>query len=167
MEAVATELAEHLKRAGFTQDHMRDDILESLEYLSLPCTGYDLAVVLDERYIWCCDEDLLNALEIVPSLFESCTSKAVAAWVCSNDIRPKQKVGDKVVVKECAVVFGRELREYEGEVSSINSQQATYLIYVPALGHVKEVLGTHGLVMPFEQVHELATPAESFSLTPG
>jgi hypothetical protein len=41
---------------------------------------------------------------------------------------------------------------WEGEIVKIDDELATYLVFCPAAGHVREGLGTHGVIFPFEDV---------------
>lgn len=122
----------------------------------------EIAQYLEKRYLWASDETLVDILDAVDSEAHAVHTEAVAEWVKSNGIRARKAIGDIVDVQPRAT--DPELVQLKGEIVSINEEQATYSVFVPGRGHVRTGLGTHAHILPFEEFHGLATPAEEFEL---
>lgn len=120
------------------------DLLKALEVSS---DGYKMASYLDERHGWDVDAELVDILDSAD--LYSAERKAVIAWVKDNDIRPHFEVGKEVTVK-----LSRDDSEHRGEIVSIG-EDGTYTVMIPALGHVREGLGTHGNIFAWEAVEAL------------
>ncbi|MBD8088725.1 hypothetical protein IFT48_01950 [Pseudomonas fluorescens] len=86
-------------------------------------------------------------------------AELVAQWVTGSNVKPRRKEGDQVSISHKG-------EKVKGEITQIQSKSATYVVFVPSLGHVKTGIGTHGLIIPFEEVHALPRPAEDFVLEP-
>ena len=128
------------------------EIMKQVTFQSNFETGKEL-----ELAGWFVDDNLLDLIENVEGKIYRAFREAQKAWVEANAIAPKLKVGAPVQVK-------RRLQVYEGIIASIQEQEATYTVRIPSEGHVEAGMGTHGWVIPFEELHELATPPESFEL---
>lgn len=117
-------------------------ILKVLEYSR---DGYEMAKSLEERFYWDSDAELVDILEGAD--WHSANRSAVMAWIKDNNITAKLEVGRLVEVKTSP----RESVLRSGEIAQIY-EDGNYCVMVPELGHVREGLGTHGLVFAWEAV---------------
>lgn len=83
--------------------------------------GYEIAKVLDSRWCWSCDRELVDVLDMFSVYLHREESKAVEWWVRAYDIRPTFSIGDQVKAK-----WGHEA--ITGKVSRINKSQAQYTV---------------------------------------
>lgn len=104
------------------------------------------------------NDDVMQTL-LDGSFIDEALDALISEWVVKANVRPLRKLGDKVAVD-------RQGERLDGEVTGIDEKSAKYKIHVPALGHVKAGLGTHGLVIEFEKIHPLSRPVEDFELEP-
>jgi hypothetical protein len=125
--------------------------------------AYKLAQELDRSHGWnCCTQDV-HVLEGAFARAHGYLCKAIALWVKQNAIVARYQIGD--LVRITAPDAQRKRCEHDGEVIAVDADQATYTVMIAALGHVRKGVGTHGLIVPYEQLHALATPPEQFSLS--
>lgn len=106
---------------------------------------------------WEVDDDTLEVLADRSVHMLDAQRIAVAEWVLQHGVRPQCTVGVPVDV----VHLGRTVR---GEIVSIDAEQAQYTVFCACLGQVRQGVGTNGLIVDFERVHDLAGPAEAFTL---
>ena len=106
---------------------------------------------------WTVDDDLLDVIESVECKIYRVHAEAQRAWVETNAILPQLKVGDPARVK-------RRFQSYDGIIAAIRESEGTYTVRIPSEGHVETGVGTHGWVIPFEELHDLGAPPESFEL---
>jgi hypothetical protein len=71
----------------------------------------------------------------------------------ANDVVPKLPHGSMVVVM-ANVDWKKGPERTAGEITEIDTGRGHYTVCCPSLGHVKEGLGTHGFIFPFEKVEE-------------
>jgi hypothetical protein len=69
--------------------------------------------------------------------------KEVEKWIVSNNIQPKNKVGDNVVYDDAVC-----------EITDINSKEGVYYLFIASKGHIKEGHGTHAELIEWEKVDE-------------
>lgn len=117
---------------------------------------FDLAKEL-ERDGWEVDDQMLERLLDADSHRVDAHRAAVAAWVARRRIRPLRNVGSVVSL------LHRGAR-VEAEIVAIDRDHATYTVCAPSMGHVREGCGVHGIIVPYEQVHDLCPPPEVFDL---
>ncbi len=115
--------------------------------LSIRSDGYELAKALEERCGYSPDAQLVEILNRVGSLRQIECDRLQEAWVKAR--------GFTVPAIGARVAFTLDDQDCEGEVLS-NSAAGTSLVFCPALGHVREGLGSHGRYFPWEQLKEAA-----------
>lgn len=114
--------------------------------LEVSSDGYKMAKELEDRHGWDgADSDLVDILEGAD--YYGTLQIALKAWVKDNDLKPKYEVGEVVTVRK----IGHEGSEHRGEIISIGDD-GTYTVMIPALGHVREGVGTHGTIFAWEKV---------------
>lgn len=161
LRAVAEKVMEQMPTSiGMSNDDI--EVIELAISNEAPvCDEYRMARHLD-RHGWDCDMSVIEALSVTSGEVYDALREATKTWVTSNQIKPRLKIGD---VAKVMLYEGRgPKKEYEGEVVRIDADLATYTICVPAIGHVKEGVGTHGVLIPYEDLHPLATPVEEFEM---
>jgi len=72
----------------------------------------------------------------------------VNRWVLQNGISPKYSVGQRVSIK-------KENKKHEGVIVKVDESVAKYLVRCEDLGHVAKGIGTHGVLIPFEETEKL------------
>jgi hypothetical protein len=118
---------------------------------------YDLARSLDLSG-WMIDDEILEELGNADMCRIDAHRELVARWVEARHIRPQRDVGAAVSVSQ------RGQPSQHGEVVAVDLVQASYTVFCPGLGHVREGLGTHGIIVPYESVHALCPAPETFEL---
>lgn len=111
---------------------------------------------------WSCDRTIMDAFEVASGEVSQLVREATRLWVRSNSIKPRLTIGEQVKVMTRST--SRIKQEFDGEVVTVDADHATYTVMIPALGHVREGTGTHGVIVNFEELHPLATPTEEFQL---
>lgn len=112
-----------------------------------------------EEHGWPVDDEFLQALDDYFSHTHTAHREAVANWVARNAIVAHHTEGD-------FVRWTDRRGTHEGVVAGIDRKHATYTVRVPALGHVAEGVGTHGVVLAFETFHDIVAAPEAFALMP-
>lgn len=147
-----------------TAAELENELSEAIQRSAPWFDAYDLAQYLEKRYQWASDAQLVDILDAVATEASSVLREAIAEWVIANGIRPRQAIGDMVDVPPRDT--DPELAQFKGEIVGIDEEHATYKVFVPGRGHVKTGIGIHAHILPFEAFHDLATPAEEFTLVP-
>lgn len=123
------------------QKEIEDILSESYDW-----DGYHLAKRYEEIYLLSnVDANLVEILDDAEYIFANYQIDKIKEWVSEYNIEPKFKVGDKVMADL------NRLR-YEGEIVRVYNENATYVVYVESMGHVKEGMGTNGIVLAYEKV---------------
>ena len=124
-----------------------DKLTDAIRYNS---NGYKIAQNLDD---FCgVSPDVEHAWFIKKEIHED----LVREWVKKYNILPGKKVGDLVPIKcNGNEIIETGLAEVSGEIVSIDTELATYLVCCESLGHVKEGVGTHGLIVNYEDVDQV------------
>lgn len=129
-------------------DADREDVLPELAAaLEYNDDGYEVAKHLEARG-WDADDELVDAGRCLLDALEDAHDAAVKSWVTTA--KPAQ-----LFVVGNAVQFthpGRSGRATIGEVSRIDAARAKYVVYCASLGHVREGVGSHGILVNFEDV---------------
>ena len=113
--------------------------------------GYEMAKLLDEKH-YGSNTELVDVMSNAYRKVDEAHRNAVSEWIRAYNIQPQLAVGD--VVPCSRKVHGQPAQELSGEITAIDTKQAKYTIFVASLGHVKEGLGTHGFVVPFEDIEQ-------------
>jgi len=112
--------------------------------------GYEIARELDSRG-WSADSQLVELMDQLAWRRYDAHHDVVCEWVKSENIKPALGVGDLVTIK--ARRKGAMVAEpFDGEITSVREDEARYVVLVEALGHVREGVGSHGIVMAYEDV---------------
>jgi hypothetical protein len=110
--------------------------------------GYQLASKLGNDLNWDPDAKLVALLDDAQYHNKRCHDQAVIDWVTHNNIKPKFKVGDKVVV----TINGQK---EQGVVVFIQDQLAKYYVKLgevhPEYGDRYSILGAY--IVDYEEVH--------------
>lgn len=131
------------------EDEVREQLIDVLDDFR---DGYDMAKRLEDDHCWESDSELVDILD--GASFYSHHKAAVMAWIRDNGIAPRFPEGQAVKVKQSK--YDKEIRD--GEITKV-SEDGNYIVMIPALGHVRSGLGTHGCVLTWEDVEAL-NPAE-------
>jgi len=127
------------------ETEVREQIMEVLDDFH---DGYEMAKELEDRYGWDADSELVDVLD--GASFYGPRKKAVMAWIRDNAITPKLSIGQVVKAKQGK--YSKEINE--GEIVKID-EGGIYIVMIPALGHVREGIGTHGCCLAWEDVEAL------------
>lgn len=110
--------------------------------------GYEIARALEMRG-YSPDAELVEILDDMSYCRYQAHEEAVKDWVKAHDLSLDLSVGTAVSI----VVNGKF---HTGEIRDRKEATAQYTVMVPALGHVRDGLGTHGLIVGFEQVTRIS-----------
>ncbi|MDO8795377.1 MAG: hypothetical protein Q7J25_12230 [Vicinamibacterales bacterium] len=131
-------------------DGIEDVIREALDEGT---SGFRRAQLLERRG-WEIDDELLDVLR--QDTVHDALEEEIVAWVQAEGIKPSLEIGAKVTLKTEHFRTQQPVAEdVVAEVKSIDVRRATYTLYVEAFGHVREGLGVHGVVLPYERVEIL------------
>lgn len=155
IKSVARELAVEILKDQCNEDAVSS--LVSVLQRNPGGDGYQLAKYLDDDHGWDVDVDTVEILDSAYSSLHVAARKLTAEWVERNAIKPKRKIGDIVGIVQRGI-------NYTGEIVKIDEPQATYTVMSAQCGHVREGLGTHGFIVNYEDIHELAAAPEEFCL---
>jgi hypothetical protein len=143
----ATMLVERLKSShpdifdDCTDEDVHRDLLEALTD-----DGYQMARNL-ERQHWEVDASLVD--ELNGGCLDAAYDSLVEKWIGWHAIKPKLTIGATVRVHPG---IWAKTGPADGEIASIDMKRGTYTVCVPAWGHVKAGLGTHGRIFSWEEV---------------
>jgi hypothetical protein len=88
--------------------------------------GYELTRSLETEMDFDADRDLVDVMDSVGYEAQVCLGEYIEQWVVNCKITPKYKIGNEVKVKFKNV-------EYIGEVVDINTNKASYVIFIEDL----------------------------------
>lgn len=151
----ATKLMARLKESrpdvfdpsnGWSDDETRAQLAEAIGS-SWHGDGYEIAKALEHNG-WDVDTQLVNELD--GGCLEEAFEEVIESWIAECGIAPALAVGTTVTVNP-NIAKGREARA-DGQITDIDIRRGTYTVCVPAWGHVKAGLGTHGRIWPWEEV---------------
>lgn len=129
-----------------------EEIAKELMEILMPYEdGYEMANKLERRFGWDADSSLVDLLDGV--CFYEAHGKVLGRWIEENGILPRLEVGARVRARQHAT----DAAIHEGEIRSIDAKRGTYTVMIPALGHVRGGLGTHGIVLDWCEVEALNT----------
>lgn len=146
--AIATQLApavlDWLDDATCSLSDIIRDLENVFNYYDLE--GYALAKSLENRgYIP--DSNLVEILDRAYFIESKVVKDATTQWVIDNNIVPAYAIGHVVTYKPST--YGPKLT---GEIVRIDESTAKYHIFCEADGHVREGVGTHAHIVPYELV---------------
>jgi len=152
-EAVMPRVLAWLKSQGDDlPEGERALVLEQLTHAyDLHDDGYEVAKVLDDRYMWEVDSELVDILGSVLGTRYRAYDKLVGEWVQQHGVAPKYSVGQRVAFRR---PYGARDR-VTGEVTAVREKTGQYLVFCEAMGHVREddgKCGARGVYLDFEDV---------------
>lgn len=164
LTAVAQNILRAMPKGTIVEGEEDDaiaDIIRALREEAPELDEYRLTRRLEE-YGWSCDMAIVGAFEIASGDVWQSVREATRIWIRSNGIKPRLTIGAQVKVMARSTT--RTKQEFDGEVVAVDADHGTYTVMISALGHVREGAGIHGIIVNFEDLHALATPAEEFQL---
>lgn len=123
------------------EEDVRNDLLFALDFYD---DGYQIARQLDNKG-WAVDSELVDILDNATHYRYQAHSDAVAKWVEDNQIRPTLGLEDEVWFK----LHGEK---QTGVIIAIDAKHANYTVCCPSKGHKRKGNGTHGFILPYEDV---------------
>lgn len=111
--------------------------------------GYRLAKRLHDRFGYEPDSELVEILEDASFKITEANHFATLRWMADWNIQPRLSIGDSVCRVPCA-------SDPSGGIAKIASitKTAEYVLYCPWLGHVESGMGTHGIIVAFEDAEK-------------
>lgn len=105
--------------------------------------GYAIASRLDLHYHWSCDSDLVEIMDGAASILSDTCRDQTRKWVDGWGITPSHAVGDHVTWKS-----------NDAEITATDNTHVpgSYTLFIPAAGHVRNGLGTHGEFIAWERI---------------
>ena len=100
---------------------------------------------LEDHCYWRVNRDLQDIMDNVVEDRHLAFIDLTNRWVLQNGVSPKYSIGQ-------SVKFKNKGKNYQGEIVSIDTSTAKYLVFCEQLGHVKKGIGTHGTYVPYEEV---------------
>ena len=105
---------------------------------------------LEDHYYWSVNRDLQEIMDEVAEERYIALTQLTNQWVLQNGVSPKHSVGQRVS-------FVTKNKTHEGVVAKVDESVAKYLVRCKQLGHVETGIGTHGTLLPFEDVRAIGT----------
>lgn len=105
------------------------------------------------------DEEMefADQLEYVESAIRRDHEDEIEEWILSSGILPRLSLHQEIQFQ-----YGKT---YQGSIVEIRELSGEYVVYVEEMGHVKRgEVGTLGIVLPYEQLHDIVPPPEEFCL---
>jgi hypothetical protein len=118
------------------------------------CTGAKIVRILEQRYDYQPDDDLLELLDDFTLELFHAYDRMIAAWVTRHGIKPTRRYGEEVRVRTNNSHWQRI--EVTGEIVGIDLKHARYALFIPELGHVRDGPGVNARPVPFDDVLEIA-----------
>lgn len=142
---VANKLLPEILRWGQMGEAEAKEVSEQLiDVLRSEHDGFKMAKILDDRFSWDADSELVDILESAD--FYGAAREAVMSWIRDNAVTPTFEVGKEVLVKD-----RRHTEMLAGIIREL-TEDGMYCIRVPALGHAESGLGAQGILLPWEDV---------------
>jgi hypothetical protein len=133
---------------GNERKRLIDWLVDTIAYHD---NGYTMAKDIERELGYEADRQMVDILESVGPEIVRIHQREVAKWVESWGIELKFKGGDKVSYFERQDGYGK-IQKVIGEVSGCYEKTASYSVYVPEKGHVRNGAGTHGVIVNCEDV---------------
>lgn len=125
-------------------------VLKELAKVSTEIDGFRAAEALRLRFHWDVDSGLVELLDRLIDAARDARHRLTEIWVRETGVAPTFERGSKVRFEAWRKSEG--WGGATGEVTEIDEGRAVYTIYCEELGHVRQGVGTHGLIVPFESV---------------
>lgn len=123
----------------------KEEIVRDLDSYYQPYySTYKLAKDLDDYNSWEIDDDIIDTLSNLDSIFYELIQDATKKWIKENNIKPKFKIGDKVE-------FQQNNTKHTGEITKVNETEGKYHIFCEQI-HVKSGTGSYASILTWEKV---------------
>lgn len=154
VRAVALDEMVGLVRDWLSNDGRMDEACEAetreiLDDHMWHSNGFEIAKAFDRRG-FSVDAELVQLLDDATGAIYQAHARAVREWVTAANPQPKLAIGSPVVTPGP--------KQADGEIVKIDPRDATYTVFVESLGHVREGMGTHGLIYVWEAVEAINEP---------
>lgn len=138
----AKDLLEDLRKAFPDESFDEEDSIYSLsEAIRYDDDGYAICRNL-ENDGWDCDSQMVEIMDNASGYKYRHHKEQVREWVKQSN--------PALLPVGTAVTFERRGQSHQGVISKVNGDLAEYTVYVEAMGHVREGIGTHGCVLRSE-----------------
>lgn len=146
----AEKLWERIKRDSGDDAADNEASIKSItEAIRYDDDGYAIARHL-EHDGWDPDAQMVDTLDSAFSEKLRACETETSKWVDENGIKPEFAVGSSVRFKDRST-----RKSHVGEVTKVELDQARYWLFCEELGHVREGVGTHAIVLNYEDVEAL------------
>lgn len=137
----------------WSDDEFEIEIDKLVDAIRYNLNGYRIAQALENYCDITPDAELVEILDDVWFTKKEVHDDLVREWVKKYNILPGKKVGDFVTIEnDGESILQTGLAEVSGEITSIDTELAKYLVCCESLGHVKEGVGTHGVIINYEDI---------------
>jgi len=127
--------------------NVRQDIISVISHKIMGlCDGYMICKELDEFHHWLVNSDLVEIMDKVYQIVHETYDNLCAEWITKNNIIPKFKIGDQVKFED------RKGTQRVGKIINVYMNSGKYTIFCGELGHVCSGIGTHGVILNWEDV---------------
>jgi len=126
-------------------EHMVEQLAGALSH-TMSCDGFELAYELKRTYCWEGDEQLVELCSELGWEVGRQADVAVRQWIIDNNVEPPLAVGTPVLYLDAHGGSGW----CGAEITRSIAETGEFTVFVESLGHVREGIGTHGFVVPWE-----------------
>ena len=137
-ELLLPDVMEWLNDDDYQSEHVLEMLKRAIRYAT---DGYAIAKAIDQNECLDPDAELVEILDQASSHLRTAYSEVCTAWVKENNL-----IGPTIG----AQVKCTPIRNEETGVIIRNTTDGRSLVYIEALGHVKEGTGCHGTYLPWE-----------------
>ena len=159
-ELVKDKIIKYIKKCPFFEECVSDNeesddfANDVFEYIKNNCRfeldGYRIAKSIDEKFMLMnmSAQDVEELDNMMSLVFEG-RNIAIKEWVAKNNITIPYSVGDNIRFSR----NGKIKEDLSGEITSIQPDMGTVLVYCTQLGHVRQQgCGTQGVYVDIENV---------------
>jgi len=100
--------------------------------------GYEFCKRLERDHMWECDRELVGILD--EANLSGALREMEKKWVAAYRVFPGKNVGDAV-----------RWESHPAEITEVHPD-GKYTVCIPALGHVRSGIGTHGRIVEWERI---------------
>ncbi len=103
--------------------------------------GYEFARDLERRHWSGIDCRLVEILDGADWDVSDAVNQLTEKWIEGYRVFPANSIGANV-----------KWREHSGEITAIDLKRGKYTMFCPGSAHVREGMGTHGFIVPWEEI---------------
>ena len=137
---------------AYTKDNSPEEVASDLTKMlenTSELDGYHCARELEQICCWTVDMELVEILDGASWHIYEEKRRLTELWVRDYEIAPKLAVGRAVQVRQWyGPLMQSDLKP--GLIVDIELPHAEYCVFSEALGHVKDGVGTHEIILPYE-----------------